>query len=247
MAGDFMVWPRRFWLKLQNLFRRDRSSQRLNDEFQFHLDQQIAENLGTGMSPAEARHAAMRSFGNATFLKEQTRDTWGWLWLEQMSQDVRYGFRSLRKSPLFTAVAVLTLAFCIGANTAIFSVMDQVLLQLLPVKHPEQLVLVAERGMRLGDSWGDEDISYPMYRDFRDGNRVFSGMFCRFPTSVGLGYGDHTETVSAELVSGSYFPVLGVTATLGRILTPDDDRVPGGHPVAMLSHSFWQSRFSSDS
>ena len=241
-----MVWPRRFWLKLQNLFRRDRSSQRLNDEFQFHLDQQIAENLGTGMSPAEARHAAMRSFGNATFLKEQTRDTWGWLWLEQMSQDLRYGFRSLRKSPLFTVVAVLTLAFGIGANTAIFSLMDQVLLQLLPVKHPEQLVLVAERGIRFGDSWGDNDISYPMYRDFRDGNQVFSGMFCRYPTSVSLGYGDRTDRVAAELVSGSYFPVLGVTAVIGRTLTPDDDRVPGGHPVAMLSYSFWQNRFSSD-
>src|SRR5579859_974414 len=246
MAGDFMVWPRRFWLKLQSLFRRDRSSQRLNDEFQFHLDQQIAENLGTGMSPAEARHAAMRSFGNATFLKEQTRDTWGWLWLEQMSQDLRYGFRSLRKSPLFTVVAVLTLAFGIGANTAIFSLMDQVLLQLLPVKHPEQLVLVAERGIRFGDSWDDNDISYPMYRDFRDHNQVFSGMYCRFPTSISLGYGDRTERVNAELVSGSYFPVLGVTAVIGRTLTPDDDRVPGGHPVAMLSYSFWQNRFSSD-
>ena len=241
-----MAWPRRFWLKLQSLFRRDRSSQRLNDEIQFHLDQQIAENLATGMNPIEARHNAMRTFGNSTILKEETRDTWGWTWLEQMSQDLRYGFRSLRKGPLFTVVAGLTLAFGIGANTAIFSLMDQVLLQLLPVKHPEQLVLVAERGIRFGDSWGDNDISYPMYRDFRDGNQIFSGMFCRYPTSVSLGYGDRTDRVAAELVSGSYFPVLGVTAVIGRTLTPDDDRVPGGHPVAMLSYSFWQNRFSSD-
>jgi hypothetical protein len=238
-----MLWTQRGWLKWQTLFGRERAAQQLDDELQFHLDQQIAENVAAGMNEEEARYAAMRLFGNATLLKEETRDAWGWIALQQIAQDVRYGFRSLRKSPLFTAVAVLTLAFGIGANTAIFSVMDQVLLQLLPVKHPEQLVLVTERGMRLGDSWGDEDISYPMYRDFRDGNQVFSGMFCRFPTSVGLGYGDHTETVTAELVSGSYFPVLGVTAALGRILTPDDDRVPGGHPVAMLSHSFWQSRF----
>ena len=242
-----MLWTQRGWLKWQTLFGRERAAQQLDDELQFHLDQQIAENVAAGMNEEEARYAAMRLFGNATLLKEETRDAWGWIALQQIAQDVRYGFRSLRKSPLFTAVAVLTLAFGIGANTAIFSVMDQVLLQLLPVKHPEQLVLVTERGMRLGDSWGDEDISYPMYRDFRDGNQVFSGMFCRFPTSVGLGYGDHTETVTAELVSGSYFPVLGVTAALGRILTPDDDRVPGGHPVAMLSHSFWQSRFFSDS
>jgi len=233
-------------MRLQTLFRRDHLAQDLDDEIRFHLDEQIAENIAAGMNKEEARHAALRSFGNPSLLKEDARETWGWVWLEQIVQDARYGFRMLRRSPLFTLVAVLTLAFGIGANTAIFSLMDQVLLQLLPVKHPEQLVLVAQRGIRFGDSWGDNDISYPMYRDLRDGNHVFSGMFCRFPTSVSLGYGDRTERVDAELVSGSYFPVLGVTAAIGRTLTPDDDRVPGGHPVAMLSHSFWQSRFSSD-
>jgi predicted permease len=241
-----MQWLRQLWLKLRTLFRRERRNEQLNDEIRFHLEQQVAENIAAGMSPPEARHAAVRLFGNVTSLNEETRQTWGLVWLEQIGQDLRYGFRGLRKSPLFTVVAVLTLAFGIGANTAIFSLMDQVLLELLPVKHPEQLVLVAERGIRFGDSWGDNDISYPMYRDFRDGNQVFSGMFCRYPTSVSLGYGDRTEQVAAELVSGSYFPVLGVTAVAGRTLTPEDDRVPGGHPVAMLSYSFWQSRFSSD-
>jgi predicted permease len=241
-----MLWMQQLWLKLQTLFRRERAAQQLDDELQFHLEQQIAENVAAGMSEKEARLAAVRIFGNTTALKEETRDTWGWVTLEQIAQDLRYGFRSLRKSPLFTVVAVLTLALGIGANTAIFSLMDQVLLELLPVAHPEQLVLVAERGIRFGNSWGDNDISYPMYRDFRDGNQVFSGMFCRYPTSVSLGYGDRTEQVAAELVSGSYFPVLGVTAVIGRALTPDDDRVPGGHPVAMLSYSFWQNRFSSD-
>jgi predicted permease len=241
-----MSWTQRVWLKLQTLFGRERVAQQLDEELQFHLDQQTAENVAAGMSEEEARHAAMRLFGNATVLKEETRDAWGWIALEQMAQDLRFGFRSLRKSPLFSAVAVLTLAFGIGANTAIFSLMDQVLLQLLPVKHPEQLVVVAERGILFGGSWGVNDISYPMYRDFRDGNQVFSGMFCRYPTRVSLGYGDRTEQVTAELVSGSYFPVLGVTAVIGRALTPDDDRVPGGHPVAMLSYSFWQNHFSSD-
>jgi predicted permease len=160
--------------------------------------------------------------------------------------DVRYALRGFRRTPLFTAVAILSLAFGIGANTAIFSLMDQVLLQLLPVKHPEQLVLLSERGNRYGDNWGANDISYPMYTDFRDRNQVFSGILCRFPTSISLGYGNRTERVNVELVSGSYFPVLGVTAALGRTLTPDDDRIPGGHPVAMLSYGFWQTRFSSD-
>jgi predicted permease len=241
-----MQWPRQLWMKVQTLFRRDRFAEQLSDEIRFHLDQQIAENIAAGMSPEDARHAAMRLFGNSTWLKEESRATWGWRWLEEIAQDLRYGFRMLRRSPLFAVVAVLTLAFGIGANTAIFSLMDQVLLQLLPVKHPEQLVLVAERGIRFGDSWGDNDISYPMYLDFRDGNQVFSGMFCRYPTSVALGYGDRTERVDAELVSGSYFPVLGVTTAIGRTLTPDDDRLPSGHPVAMLSYSFWQSHFSSD-
>src|SRR5215467_1555710 len=241
-----MHWARQFWMRLQTLFRRNHLAQDLDEEIRFHLDEQIAENIAAGMNKEEARHAALRSFGNPSLLKEDARETWGWVWLEQIVQDARYGFRMLRRSPLFTLVAVLTLAFGIGANTAIFSLMDQVLLQLLPVKHPEQLVLVAQRGIRFGDSWGDNDISYPMYRDFRDGNQVFSGMFCRFPTSVSLGSGDRTQRVDAELVSGSYFPVLGVTAAIGRTLTPDDDRVPGGHPVAMLSYSFWQSRFSSD-
>jgi len=241
-----MVWARKAWLRLQSLFLRRRVARQLDDEVQFHLEQQIAENVRVGMSEEEARYAALRSFGNPTALKEETRETWGWMWLQQVGQDLRYGFRMLRRSPLFTVVAVLTLAFGIGANTAIFSLMDQVLLELLPVKHPEQLVLVVERGIRFGNSWGDNDISYPMYRDFRDGNQVFTGMFGRYPTSVSLGYGDRTERVAAELVTGSYFPVLGVAAAIGRTLMPDDDRVPGGHPVAMLSYSFWQNRFSSD-
>ena len=241
-----MHWARQLWMRLQTLFRRDHLTQHLDDEVRFHLDEQIAENIAAGMNKEEARHAALRVFGNPSLLKEDAQETWGWVWLQQIVQDARYGFRSLRKSPLFTVVAVLTLAFGIGANTATFSLMDQVLLQLLPVKHPEQLVVVAERGIRFGDSWGDNDISYPMYRDFRDHNQVFSGMFCRFPTGVSLGYGDRTERVDAELVSGSYFPVLGVAAAIGRTLTPNDDRVPGGHPVAMLSYGFWQDRFSSD-
>lgn len=160
--------------------------------------------------------------------------------------DVRYAFRGFRRAPLFVAVAVLSLAFGIGANTAIFSLVDQVLLRLLPVKNPDQLALLTMRGMHYGSNWGGNALSYPMYTDYRDHNQVFSGMFCRFSLDASMGYGNRTERVPAELVSGTYFPVLGVTAALGRTFTSEEDRTPGGEPYAVLSYSFWQRRFSSD-
>src|SRR5215469_16756512 len=113
-----MVWPERLWLRLQTLFRRRRTAQRLDDEVQFHLDQQIAENIAAGMNPREARYAAMRTFGNPTFLKEQARDTWGWIVLESIGKDFRYALRSLRGSPLFTLTVIFSLALGIGSNTA---------------------------------------------------------------------------------------------------------------------------------
>ncbi len=158
--------------------------------------------------------------------------------------DIRYALRGFQRTLLFTVIAVISLAFGIGANTAIFSLLDQVMLRLLPVKQPEQLVLLNMRGSHYGSNWGMNAISYPMYSDFRDHNQVFSGMFCRFPVDTSLGYGNRTQRVAAELVSGSYFPVLGVKAALGRVFTPEDDRVPGGHPLAVLSYGFWQTRFS---
>src|ERR1700751_4809360 len=118
--------------------------------------------------------------------------------MNQLLGDIRYALRGLWKSPLFTAVAVLSLAFGIGANTAIFSLLDQVILRLLPVKDPQQLVEFKMIGKHYGSNWGGNAISYPMYRDFRDHNTVFSGMFCRFPIDTSLGYGNRTERVSAE-------------------------------------------------
>jgi predicted permease len=161
-------------------------------------------------------------------------------------KDIQFALRAFRKSPVFTGVALLSLALGIGANTAIFTLLDQVLLRLMPVKNPQELVLLHMKGFHYGSNWGDNALSYPMYRDFKANNSVFTGMFCRWGNQFSLGFNGTTELADGELVSGTYFPELGVGAAIGRTFTPDDDRTPGGHPVAMLSHAYWQSRFAGD-
>ena len=162
------------------------------------------------------------------------------------SNDFRFALRSFKKSPVFTAVAVFSLALGIGANTAIFTLLDQILLRLLPVKNPRELVLLTMKGFHYGGNWGANALSFPMYRDFKANNQVFTDMFCRFSFRVSLGYGGQTERILGELVSGTYFPVLGVGAALGRTFTPEDDRTPDGHPVVMLSYDYWKTRFAGD-
>jgi predicted permease len=164
--------------------------------------------------------------------------------MSHLTSDVRYALRSFVKMPVFTAVAVTSLALGIGANTAIFTLTDQVLLRALPVKDPERLVQVFARGPHYGSNWGMNSMSHPMYRDFRDNNAVFQGMLCRFATSASLSHGASTERVTAELISGNYFDVLGVGAAAGRLITPDDDRLAGAGTVVVLSYDYWQSRFS---
>ncbi|HKD51786.1 MAG TPA: ABC transporter permease [Candidatus Acidoferrum sp.] len=167
-------------------------------------------------------------------------------WVGTWISDFRYALRTLRRSPGFVAVAAMTLALGIGANTAIFSLLDQILLRLLPVKNPQQLVLLTMRGHHYGNNWGGNAISHPMFRDFQAHNEVFSGMFCRFPNPVSLTFGGQSERVNAELVSGTYFSVLGVKTILGRAFTPEDDRVPNGHPLLMLTYDYWKQRFAGD-
>jgi len=161
--------------------------------------------------------------------------------------DLRYALRTLRKSPIFTVVAVLSIALGIGANTAIFTLVDQVLLRLLPVKDPQQLVLLQGRGPSRGNWQGDQYVlSYPIYTDIRDHNDVFSGVFARRNWPMQVSHQGRTERIAGELVSGTFFPVLGVGAALGRMITPEDDKTPGGHPVAVLSYDYWRSRFAAD-
>jgi predicted permease len=161
--------------------------------------------------------------------------------------DLRFALRTFRRNPGFTFIAVLSIALGIGANTAIFTLVDQVLLRLLPVKQPQQLVQVTFEGEHYGSNWGDgSELSYPTYTDIRDRNQVFSGVFARFAYDMHIGFQGKTDRARGEIVTGSYFPVLGVQPAVGRLLTSADDRQKGGHPVAVLSHAFWASRFGAD-
>ena len=232
--------------RITNLFHRSKLDQEIEAELRSHIEMRTADNIAAGMPAEQARRDALLRFGNRTVLKERVTAADAHMFLDSLWQDLRYGLRQLRRCPGFTLVAVLTLALGIGANTAMFSLLDQVVLRLLPVSHPEQLVIVRETGNHYGNTYGANTISWPMFEDLRDNNHVFSGMFCRFPATVAIGYGDEVAQISAELVSGSYFPVLGVGAALGRTIAPDDDEVPDSRPVVVLSYSFWRSYFAGD-
>jgi hypothetical protein len=140
-----VMWTQRLWLRLQTLFHRDGVAQRLDNELQFHLDQQIAENIAAGMTRDEARYAAIRLFGNTTVLKEMTRDTWGWAWIEQIARDLRYACRTLFRSPGFSILTILVIALGIGATVALFTIVHSVLLEPLPFKDPARLIRLYEQ------------------------------------------------------------------------------------------------------
>jgi len=161
--------------------------------------------------------------------------------------DLKFAARSLRKSPMFTLVAAASLALGIGANTAIFTLTDQLILRLLPVHDPEQLVMIWSTEPHLGNNRGPRASSYPMYQDFQKKAAAFSYVFCRYATPLSVSFHGQTERVEGELVSGNYFQALGVKPAIGRVFTPaQDDRIYKGHPTAVLSYSYWITRFDGD-
>jgi hypothetical protein len=167
-------------------------------------------------------------------------------------QDLSYALRQLRRAPGLTAAAVITLALGIGANAAIFSLVDQILLKRLPVAEPERLVMLRYEGSDTGhaSSYGGDPqhyFSYPMYRDLRDQNSVFSGMFAMFPAQVGIQWRNAPSLANSELVSGNYFSVLGVQPALGRLFIPEDSATQGASPLVVLSYRYWKQRLASDS
>jgi putative ABC transport system permease protein len=166
--------------------------------------------------------------------------------MTKLAQDVLYAIRGFRKAPVFSAVAVVSLALGIGANTAIFTLVDQLILRLLPVQDPGHIVLLRGRGRHYGGNNGMNALSYPMYQDLRDRNQAFSAMMCRYRLSFAVGIDSETEVVNGELVSGNYFPLLGVHPALGRLFTARDDLRAGAGPYAVLSYTWWKMRFAGD-
>ncbi|HEU0173938.1 MAG TPA: ABC transporter permease [Blastocatellia bacterium] len=231
-------------LRLRSLFRRDRVEQELDEELRYHIDRQIEENIAKGMTPEEARYAALRAMGGVEQRKEECRDMRRVRLIENLTRDVRYGLRTLRKSPGFTAAAALSLALGIGANTAIFSLVNTVLLRPLPVENPERLVSLnwaSERGGGVFPS-----LSYLNYRDLRDRNNVLDGLIAYRMAPISLGHDGISERAWGYLATGNYFDVLGVKPALGRLLTPEDDKAQGANPVTVISYDCWQKRFAGD-
>src|SRR6266852_995786 len=213
--------------------RRKRMMEDLDRDIRDHIERETEENIARGMTPEEARYAALRRFGNVTRVKEETREVWSLVWLEQLLQDIRLGFRMLRKSPGFTAVAILTLALGIGANTAIFSVINGVLRRPLPYKNPKQLVVMKEND------------SLPNVMDIQSQVRAFSqgGGINVEP----MDYAGGTEPVQVRvgLINAGFLETLGVQPMLGRIISSGED-VQGGPRLAMVSNHFWQNYLGSD-
>ena len=230
--------------KILNLLRgrRARLENDLDRELRYHFDRRVEELRAEGRSEDGARKQAAIEMGGIEQVEEDVRETWTWRWLEDAVRDVRYAARSLRRSPGFTATAVLSLAIGIGASAALFSLVDQVLFRLLPVREPERLVLIDWKGSALSDNRGSFNLmSYPICRDLQRQDGLFEGVFCRSAQMVDLATaaGERAEPVRAEIVSGTYFPVLGVSAARGRLLEEGDDGEPGAHPVVVLSHAYW--------
>jgi hypothetical protein len=243
------IW-RQITRGLRTLTRRKAADQDVADEVQDYFEQTVAAYRERGMSTEEARRAARLEVGNTTQVREQVR-SYGWENLiGRFFADLRYAGRQLRRNPGFALISVLTLALGIGGNTAIFSVIDEVLIKMLPVKNPQELVSVGARDER-GTNFGG--FSYPAFQRIRDRNDVFSGVIASEQGArkldiafTGQGAKTPNEPANAKLVSGAYFSMLGVDAILGHTFTEETDKVAGANPVAVVSYGYWKRMLGLD-
>ena len=226
---------------LQSLRNRPQQDHDIDDEIRFHIEARTEDLIRKGLSRQQAQRQARLEFGALDKSKEACRESRRVNWLEDLVQDARFALRMLRKSPAFTAVAILTLALGIGANTAIFSLIDTVMLKLLPVQRPEELVQVS---MRTPNFSNGQRTTYtnPLWEQLRDHQDVFSGLFAWGEMPIHLGQGVDAQNIQGILASGEYFTTLGVQPALGRLFTVNDDS-RGCPAVAVLSYGFWQEHF----
>ncbi len=237
-----MTWLRSLTMRFRAMFAKPETDRELDEELRSHFDMLVEQNIGRGMSPGEARRAARHELGGADQIKESVHDQRGLPFLESLWQDVRYGARMLRKSPGFTTVAILTLALGIGANTAIFSLIDSVMLRFLPVQKPQELVQVAILTPNFGNGGPRTSYTNPLWEAFRDHQDVFSSVFAFGTAQFNLAQGGVVQSANGLYASGDYFTTLGVQPAAGRLLAAADDK-RGCPAVADLSYGFWQEHF----
>jgi predicted permease len=229
--------------QLLNWFRRKQMERDLDRELQYHLDRRITDFKNSGLPALEARRRAMLELSGIVQMHEEVRDIWLHWCLTDFIYDFRFSVRSFLRTPSFTITAVLSLMLGIGATTAIYSLVDQVLLHSLPVRQPERLVLIDWEGDWVGSGFGSWNLmSYPICRDLDQQKQFFEGVFCRALTTVNLSIGSDTSPATAEIISGNYFSVLGVGPAVGQVITSDDDHAP--NCVAVLSYGFWRTHLS---
>jgi putative ABC transport system permease protein len=235
------------WARVMYFLRRGRFHRGLSEEMREHLDEKIGELVAGGMPAEEARYAAQREFGNALRLREESRDVWGFQWLETLHQDLRFGLRQLRRNPGFTAVAVITLALGIGANTAIFSVVNAVLLRPLPYPNPERIVTLTSPSTT-GKAITALDarlVSIPDFQDWHDQSSSFEAMAYYQGGETAVTVGTTAEYAQVTRVSPEFFRVLAVEPVLGRLFTAEEAKT-GGSGALVISYAYWQSHFGGD-
>lgn len=240
-----MRWLRKLLMQCQMLLRRDRAGAQLQDELQFHLDQQIAENLAAGNSPEEARRAALRSFGNPATLRDQTRNTWSRQWLEMLLHDLRFGIRALVRNPGFSILAILVMGLGIGANVALFTVVHSVLLKPLPFKDQDRLVRLYEADAH--GAFQDNVLAGGTFAAWQSQSHSFEQMAIKRGIDYNLSGsgGQLPELVHGQVASWNIFPLLGVEAARGRLFLPSDDRRETNATV-VLTWGLWKRRYGGD-
>ena len=235
--------------KLLNLlpWKRRAMERELERELRYHVDRRVDELVQRGLSDADARRQAALEFGGVLQVREAVQDAWVWAWLANAQRDLQYAARLLRRNKVFAATALLSIALGIAASTAVFSLIDQVLFRRLPVREPDALVYFNWKGSTFSSNYGYDYLnSYPLCRELQDQRDVFDGVICRHPATVPLSTGQQPQQVRAEIVSGSYFSVLGVQPLLGRLIDVADDQYPGAHPVIVISEGYWRNSLAGD-